>query len=493
MRFSRLPRWLTAAPLLAATWLSSSVASAETLSADEAVRVASKNNPSLKAALLDADAARLAVRAEENGRTPSLLVSTNGQYSESFGGGAGGLARTDGAGVNGSTSITYTTDIGTQLSGGLESSVNWHDIETDPTYSADIYFSARQPLLKGGGSDVVLAPLAQARAGQTQAERERDQTASATALAVLSAYWELWYADQSVKVQESALAGANKQLADAKLKQEKLGTASKVDVLQFATQVAQLKDALSQARATRTSRAIALGQLLGMSPEKAIALSPTDEIPTAGKAPSVAKLKESFERRSSELAALRAQIEAGQSRVIVADDADQPRLDVFGKVAAGGMWTSDELTGLSLPGSRPAFTVYAGLELELPLGESRASADAARARTQLDATKTRYQARVDAIAAEIATLDAELAAAKEQVELASATAEMAKELALAEQEKLALGTASSSDVVKADQTAREAELRRLRAVVDQADKQFQLEHDAGALLDRYGAKGGAAS
>ncbi len=51
----------------------------------------------------------------------------------------------------------------------------------------------------------------------------------------------------------------------------------------------------------------------------------------------------------------------------------------------------------------------------------------------------------------------------------------------------------SSDVVKADQTAREAELRRLRAVVDQADKQFQLEHDAGALLDRYGAKGGAAS
>ena len=73
------------------------------------------------------------------------------------------------------------------------------------------------------------------------------------------------------------------------------------------------------------------------------------------------------------------------------------------------------------------------------------------------------------------------------MELTQITADMARDLASAQRAKLTLGTAPSADVVKAEQTYQEAELRHLRAVVDQATKQFTLEHDAGALLDRYGS------
>src|SRR5688572_16909491 len=86
MTFTRsvpLP-WL-ATLALAATCSLSVAARAETLTAEEAVRRAASQNPSLRAALLEATAARQAVAAEEGARRPTLSASVTGQYQESYG------------------------------------------------------------------------------------------------------------------------------------------------------------------------------------------------------------------------------------------------------------------------------------------------------------------------------------------------------------------------------------------------------------------------
>ncbi|HTN91595.1 MAG TPA: TolC family protein, partial [Sorangium sp.] len=186
-----------------------------------------------------------------------------------------------------------------------------------------------------------------------------------------------------------------------------------------------------------------------------------------------------------ELAALRADLDATRARVGAAEDADQVRLDVFATASVGTLWENDALAGLALPGGRPAFSVLGGLDVELPFGGGRASADAARSRTQLAAAEARYQARAEAIAAEISALRVSLEAAADQVALAAETARTAGELAEAERQRLQLGIATSSDVVQAEQTLREAELRRLRAAVTELTSRFQLEHATGALLDRF--------
>ncbi len=483
---------MTPLAIATATFLVSASAFAETLTAEEAVARAAKDSPSLRASLLDAQAARHVIEAEEGARDPVFVATVQGQYTEALGGGDPAVTRSDSEGVSGNAAVRYTTDVGTDLEVGVESGIDWRNAATGvgalgPLYSAGVYASARQPLARGAGTDAVLASIESARASATSADKSRELAASQLTLDVLRAYWELWYAKQATGVQEQALTVAKRQLDDAKIKAEQIGTGTRFDVLSFAQSAAQIRDALSQARANERSRAIELGRLLGIPPEQAMKLEAVGAPPGPTGAPSAEELKAMFAERSAELAALRADIAVAETRVASAKNADAPRIDAFGTLSMGLLWADDTLPGLSLPGSRPAFSVIGGLDFELPLGDGRTTGDLARARAQLEAAKARYQARLDAISAEVGTLLVGLDAANEQVEVSAETAKISADLADAERQRFVIGTNASTDVVKAEQTARESELRKLRAIVDRATTRFELEHAAGTLIDRFAA------
>ena len=490
MRITHSARWLGALAVLTLSVAVPASASAETLSAEAALRLAAQRNPTLKAALLDTHAAKLATRAEENARVPTFAAAAQGSYSENI----GSDSRTDSESVQGSAAFRFTTDIGTQIETGLESSVGWRNLNSygvtsindGATTSADAYISVRQPLLRGAGEDSVLASENQARESEKQAELSRDLTASQTALDVMNAYWELWYAEKAVAVQERALELAKKQVADAKTREATLGVGSKLDVLSFSSSEASIEEALSSARTTRDTKAIALGRVLGMSPADSIDLSASSEPPEAVSVPATISTG-TLAQKSPELLGLRSQLDSAEIRIQAAADAAQPKLDVFGKASVGAVWLDDSYGGASLPGGRPAFTIMAGLEFEIPMGESRADSQAAQARTQRDSLEQKYQAKADALAAEVSSLGVELGAADRQVALSEKTAKISAELAEAERQRLALGTGDPTDVVKAEQNAREAELKRLRAVVSRATTQLSFEHSSGALLDRFGS------
>jgi outer membrane protein TolC len=487
------------------------VAGAETLSAEQAVSRAANNNPSLRAALLESRSAQYAVAAERGARDPNLVASVQAEHSETItrpglsglATGADAASRSVANSISANAAVTYTTDIGTDLELGTRTGTNWNstswsgagilpnDLSLGPQYTAQAYLSVRQPLLRGAGSDAQLAALHQAEAGARGAESRRLDSASQTALDVLSAYWELWYADRAVQVQEQALAVAQRLVNDAKVRATTLGTGSAVDVLQFTTQAASIADALSQARADRSGRAIELGRILGMAPQQAATLDAAGDPPDWGPVPTVDQLTAAVTNDSPALAALRTQIESAQVRVRSARNADKPRVDLFATGNVGTLW--DEGSSFSVTGGRPTFGVLGGVELELPLGSGRFSADAAGAQADLEAAQARYQAEVDAAKARVSSLAVNAGAAAEQVELTTQTATAASQLAAAERQRLSLGTTTSRDVVSAEQTSREAELRRLRAVVSEAAALFELEHTAGTLLDRFDASTGRSS
>jgi outer membrane protein len=487
------------------------VARAETLSAEDAVSRAANNNPSLRAALLDARSAQYAVAAERGARDPNLVASVQAEHSESItrpglsgvATGADAASRSIGNSISANAAVTYTTDIGTDLELGTRTGTNWNstswsgtgvlpnDLSIGPQYTAQAYLTVRQPLLRGAGADAQLAPLRQAEAGARGAESRRVQSASQTALDVLSAYWELWYADRALSVQEQALAVAQRLVNDAQVRATTLGTGSAVDVLQFTTQAASIADALSQARADRSGRAIELGRILGVPPQQATALDAGGDPPEWGPIPTVDQLTAAVANDSPALAALRANIESAQVRVRSARNADKPRVDLFATGNVGTLW--DDGSNFSLTGGRPTFGVLGGIELELPLGSGRFSADAAGAQVDLEAAQARYQAEVDAARARVSSLAVNVGAAAEQVDLTTQTATAASQLAEAERQRLLLGTTTSRDVVSAEQTSREAELRRLRAVVSEASARFELEHTAGTLLGRFAASTGRSS
>lgn len=457
-----------------------SPALAETLTAEAALATAARDNPSLRAALLDARAARLGVEAERGARDAVLDATVSAGYDEAFRGGRR-LTRQAAFVITSVASVSYTTDSGTALEAGTQ----WRRDAVGPQYDGLVYGQVTQPLLRGAGSDAQLSGLRSAEASSTAEELRRSATASQTALDVLRGYYELWYAERAVEVEQEALKTAQRQVEEAKLRESALGTGSRLDVLQFATSAASFADALSQARATRSARAIELGRLLGVTPERARALEASGELPVLAPPPSSRMLLDGVSARSPELAAARADLASMSIRLDAAKDADQPQLDLFSRASAGGTWRDDELPGLELPGSQPAWSVEVGLHLELPLGGGRAAAEASRASVELAAAQQRYKAEAERIRAEVTTLSENLAAANEQVALATETSKRATELVEAERQRLQLGTTTPSDVVKAEQTAREAELRRLRAVVSKLTSQYELEHASGALLERF--------
>ncbi|MEY2935511.1 MAG: hypothetical protein RL033_6260 [Pseudomonadota bacterium] len=494
------PIWTAAEP-------PTSTAAAPSLSAEQAVRRAATGNPTLRAALLDAVAARHSAQAEHGARAPKLVLAVEGEHSE-VQARAGSAQDPDGTvassnasqrtvddAVRSRAALTYTNEIGTELELGTSAGLSWQrrlwsgvsplpeNLSLGPTYSAEAYLSARQPLARGAGRDVQLAPQRQAEASARAASSRSQQAASQTALDVLDAYWALWYAEHSVAVQEQAQTVAQRLVRDAELRVNTLGTAARVDVLQFSTSAAGIADALSRARAEQRGQALELGRLLGLAPEAARTLAASDEPPELGLPAAADALSTQLETSSPALAALRADLERARSRAALARDADQPRIDLFARASVGTLW--DESTDFSLSGGRPAYGVLGGIELELPLGSGRAPSDAAAAQVELEAAEARYRAELQALAARAQTLGGDLEAAREQVTLSTQTASSARELAEAERQRLILGTTTAQNVVSAEQTAREAELRRLQALVAQLTTRFQLEHATGTLLTRF--------
>jgi outer membrane protein len=470
-----------------------SLAQAETLTAEQALGRAAAGSPSLRAALLDVASAQQGVLAERGARDAVFVAQVTGGYTEVAGGTATAVGE---SGISAekslasSAAIRYTTDAGTALELGTNGDVSWRTpstaLDDGPRYTAGVYASARQPLLRGAGSDAQLAPQRAAEASAHAAELTRDATASQLALDVVSAYWELWYAERALLVQDKALETAEKQLSDARIREGQLGTASKADVLQFLSNVAAIHDARSQALTARQTRALELGRLLGMDAGRSLALDASGELPALAPPPPSTALFESAVSSSPELGALRANLTASRARLTAAEDADQPRLDVFATASAGLLWADSAGAGYGLAGGRPAYSVVGGLELELPLGGGRAEADAARSRLELSAAEARYQERWLAVTSQIGALRASVEAAREQGELAAESVRVARELAEAERQRLLLGTTTSSEVVRAEQALRAAELRELRVRVSRVVSQYQLDHASGALLARLG-------
>ncbi len=478
-------------------------ARAEALTADAAVTRAAQKNPSLRATLLEAAAARHAVAAEQGARDPTFVASLSGEHAESVSRSRGSAVvlqfndtvRTSENNVTGTAAVRYTAPLGTELELGTQLGTSFSrtttddatataaDVEVGPLYDASAYATVRQPLLRGAGRDAQLAALDQARAGSQVAENQADVAASQTALDVLAAYWELWYADRAVLVQQQALEVAEQLVRDAKVRADTLGTGSQVDVLSFSTSSASIADQLSQARAARAARAIELGRVLGVAPGEARSLEATGDPPALGPLPDMDALITAARQTSPRALALRADIERSEISVRSAKDADQPRVDLFATGRIGTLW--DEDSDFSLTGGRPSYGILGGIELELPLGSGRFSADASRAEAARDAAEARYEAELDSIGALVSSLGASLESSAEQVSLASQAAEAAQKLAEAERQRLALGTTTAQNVVTAEQTRREAELRRLRALVSQVSTRFELEHATGALLGRF--------
>ncbi|HVY31859.1 MAG TPA: TolC family protein [Polyangiaceae bacterium] len=472
--------------------------SSRQLSEQDAVAAAVAANPSLHVALLRAQQGRYGLRAEEALYTP--IFDANAGYTHSRtpslynppGGEPGTVVRGSDVfdvGVGLTKPFAVGTVLSASLSGQRSSRPSLQEQAitgaSGASYSLVGRLSATQPLLRGFGTDVGLATLRQARLSLTADQLAAQQAATDLLGQVVSAYWELWYSAEVVHINEASRELAKVQQEQAQ-QQVQSGALAPASALPYATQVAQLEEAVLSAQTDVRQRELQLLQLLGDQRGFAQSLAaadvpkpPDSDEPVEARAVSDA-LAHSYARKQ-----LQTQLAILKDQLKIAGDPLRPRLDLDAYLQAQGLGNRRVPPAFQQFGEMEAVSAHVGLTFEMPITDTRRSAQVQSAQLAAHVTEKQIEENELSIRSSVASALAQRRAAREKLLLASETEKVARAQAEAERARFQAGGSIAIAVQQAEDSWRQAQLRQQRARVDLVLADLTLAQLRGELLPRY--------
>lgn len=480
------------------------------LSEQQVVVQAVAHNPTLHVALLRAQQSRYYLSAEEalyvpifdanaaytHSRVPTLVsrqvagVDAMGNPTTSFVPDTrvtGSDVIDVGAGIT--KPFAYGTVVGASVSGQRSSRASLEQAAlfgaNGPGYSIVARLSATQPLLRGAGTDVGLASLRQARLSLTENQAAAQQTASDTLAQVVTAYWELWYSAEVVRIDQASRELARVQQEQAK-QQVATGALAPASALPYQTQVAELEEAVLAAETDVRQRELSLSRLLGVQREVGAGMRAADvPAPPTADEPSEAAavadaLKNSYTRRQ-----LQAQLAIAKDQLKIAGDPLRPRLDLDAYVQAQGLGNTRVPPAFEQFGRFDAVSAHVGLTFEMPLTDTRRSSQIQAAQLSAHIAEQQIEENELEVRSGVASAIAARRAARDRLTLSSQTEEIAKQQAEAERARFLAGGSIAITVQQAEDSYRQAQLRVQRARVDLVLADMNLAALRGALLARY--------
>jgi outer membrane protein TolC len=450
---------------------------------DAVVQAAIAFDATLRAAVTDQQRAALAITREDERLTTLLTASAGYTFGNVLARARDGAVRQlSRNALATSTGVRRTFATGTTTSATL----NVERVVEDTVflgnlgagYNVGLRLEVSQPWLRGFGADVNLAGLASAQVEGRDAATARDQAASLLLREVLTAYWELWYAQQAVAVREEGLALTRDSLSQGELRLQ-AGAIAPDDLLPLLTDIAAGEEELAAALAEVEARAVALSRFTGLSDHTRADASPPAIAPLA----SLEGAQQRARQGSYALQQQRAVIDQSRVSILTAEDAARWRLDTTAWVQVGGagFGLNQTLDGFFSFGGTTAFL---GFTLEAPLDGTSQGAEAQRAYLAITAAEARLEAAEARLDADVAARLTTLQTAYRRLALAERTAALARDSAASQQRKYQAGASTPLDVARVLQQQREADLRVLRARADIAIGHAALDDLQGILLDR---------
>jgi outer membrane protein TolC len=290
-------------------------------------------------------------------------------------------------------------------------------------YGATARFTVTHPLLRGAGTKVGELGLRTAAQSRELAVRSAERARSELVRDVLLAYWDLWYADESVRIERAALGLARAQEHQA-LSQREHGALAPADVYAFSTRVASLEETMVTTLTNRQARSRELSRLMGLSADEAPDLSASD-VPSPGALPSVGDVEAALRTGSLELAELESRVKLARTRAEVAGDSSRPRLDLEGYAETHGE-SARPLPAVRRAGELAWWSVHVGASFELPLDGTRRRAEKESALLSVRIAETNLKAARDRLAADAVNAVASARAAGDRVALAGRTVDVAE-------------------------------------------------------------------
>ena len=465
------------------------------LSSQQAVELAVQNNPELHTALLRESQARFNVTAEEalydpifsatagftHSRNPSLrgtdgtVVSTSNVYNV-----GAGLTKSFAAGtvlaatVNGQRSASASPPINNV---GGQNAIG-------PGYLLVGKLALTQPLLRGYGSTLGLSSLRLARLNRTAEALQAQQTASQTLHDLLTAYWELWYSTQAVRIKE-ATRDLAKTLQTQAEEQVKSGVLANVDALPYYTQLASQEEAVVNQALNAQNNSITLARFLGQSERIGPDLTPADNPPDVVIDDLGDQAMNDALSASYNIKQLQTQLQVAQEQAKIAGDPLRPRLDVDAYVQAQGLGNRAVSPAFEQFGQMEAVSAHVGLTFETPITDTRRSAQIQSALLSAHIAEKQIESARQDLRAAVRTALLRRNAAKRSLEVALQTEKVASQQAEGQKGKFLAGTAVAADVKQAEDAHQQSQLSVERARVDMVEGELDLLNLRGKLLERY--------
>jgi outer membrane protein len=353
------------------------------------------------------------------------------------------------------------------------------------TWTTDLSGSITQPLLRNRGRELFEANEVRATLARDAAVLARRLAAIQTVSAVISAYWDLVLAEQTVAITQGSLDLARERLRVTQIGADggKVPRSEIPAVLQI---IATREEDVLNGELGVLNASIVLRRSAGMPIGAGeLGLRVATDLATQDNAIDLGPLVERALAASPELAQLAKQDQSATIDIAVAENGLLPQLDAALKVGPTGLADNfgDAASNLA---KFDAISIQGSLTFSQSLGRHDALG---RTREQRE-LKQKLAVNAGDIRAQIAqTMSravAQLELARRRVTLSQRAIDLANENVKIETDRFNLGKATNFDVLNRLEELRQGELRKAQALIDWHKAEVVIQSLTGDLLPTYG-------
>lgn len=336
--------------------------------------------------------------------------------------------------------------------------------------------SANQPLLRGAGLDVNLAPLRIARLQEQINQLGLKSTVSDTVTGVVLQYRALLQAQEQVRLAELALQRTQDLLETNKALIE-AGRMAAADIVQTESGVANQQFSLIQARQQLRSTQLSLLQLLALDLRTNIIAG--DKITAEHAAIDLNKVIALALDSRMDILSQRKSLEAARQNLIVARNGRLWALDLVGTM------DRQHATG-PLPGGPDLGTNSSiGLQLSIPFGDDSPKQAELAAVTGVRTGELNLEGLTQSVEAQVRDAVQNVEASWLQLEAARRARTLAAQALEIQREKLKAGRSSNFEVLSFQADLRAADAQELSASISYLNSLTALDQQIGSTLDTW--------
>jgi outer membrane protein len=381
--------------------------------------------------------------------------------------------------------------LGGKLPLGTQYGLSAFDTRTSGTLASNFVYtgtasaSLTQPILKNFGLGINAATIRIARANRSIAVQNFVQLVMSKISEVSNAYYELVYAIENHKASLETRELA-RQLLEENQQREKIGTMSRLDVIQAESGVAS-----SEQSVILTERAIkdnenALKRLIcqQVTEFRGVSLAPVNYPVVHMIATDVAQsIRTALQMRADYLSAKHA---VERQNILVRYNRNQlwPEIDLQGSYGFNGRSGTgfDDFVDNTASGKSPVWTI--GVTFTMPLGDRQARANYHTARLQAEQQLLSLKELEQDIVVQVDNAVGHVETNLKSVEAAQAANRLAQESLDAEKKKLLAGTSTTFLVLQAQSQLAAARSAEIRARADYSESLVALDLAEGTILKK---------